>query len=209
MSIESFFIEISIRKKKLFLVCTYNPNKNFISNLLKEIGKNLDNNSSKYGNFILLSDLNLESTDSAVRDLYEVYSYKNLIKDNTCFKNPLKHFCIDQNFVTVKTGLSDFHKMMLTVMKVFYKKRKPRIMMYRNYKHFSNEAFMFNVKNSIIQKTSENNYLEFDQFKEALDEAIQRHTPIKKRYVRPNQVPFMNIKIKKEIMKRSRLRNKF
>ena len=200
MSIESFYIEISIRKKKLFLVCTYNPNKNFISNPLEEIGKNLDNNSSKYGNFILLSDLNSESTDSAVRDLYEVYS---------CFKNPLKHFCIDQNFVTVKTGLSDFHKMMLTVMKVLYKKQKPRIMMYRNYKHFSNEAFMFNVKNSIIQKTSENNYLESDQFKEALDEAIQRHTPIKKRYIRPNQVPFMNIKIKKEIMKRSRLRNKF
>ena len=34
--------------------------------------------------------------------------------------------------------------------------------MYRNYKHFSNEAFMLDVKNSIIQMTSENNDLEFD-----------------------------------------------
>ena len=114
-----------------------------------------------------------------------------------------------QNSVTVETGLSDFHKMTLTVMKVFYKKQKTNIVTYRNYKHFSNEAFMFDVKNSIIQMTSERNNLEFDRFKTALDKAIQRHAPIKKRYVRANQAPFINKKINKEIMKRSRLRNKF
>ena len=42
MSIESFYIEINIRKKKWLLACTYNPNKNLISNHLKEIGKNLE-----------------------------------------------------------------------------------------------------------------------------------------------------------------------
>ena len=94
-------------------------------------------------------------------------------------------------------------------MKVFYKKQKTNIVTYRNYKHFSNEAFMFDVKNSIIQMTSERNNLEFDRFKTALDKAIQRHAPIKKRYVRANQAPFINKKINKEIMKRSRLRNKF
>ena len=111
--------------------------------------------------------------------------------------------------MTVETGLSDFHKMTLTVMKVFYKIQKINIVTYRNYKHFSNEAFMFDVKNSIIQMTSERNDLEFDRFKTALDKAIQRHAPIKKRYVRANQAPFINKKINKEIMKRSHLRNKF
>ena len=57
--------------------------------------------------------------------------------------------------------------------------------------------------------TSESNDLEFDRFKTALDKAIQRHAPIKKWYVRANQAPFINKKINKEIMKRSRLRNKF
>ena len=158
-------------------------------------------------------------TESAIRDFCEVYSCKNVIKDNTSFRNPLKLSCIDlmitnrpksfQNSATVETGLSDFHKMTLTVMKVFYKKQKPNIVTYRNYKHFSNEAFMFDVKNSIIQMTSERNNLEFDRFKTALDKAIQRHAPIKKRYVRANQAPFINKKINKEIMKMSRLRNKF
>ena len=110
----------------MVLVCTYNPNKNLISNHLKEIGKILDNYSSKYDNFILLGDFNSEPTESAVRDF---------CKDNTCcFKNPSKPSCIDlvitnrpksfQNSVTVETGLSDFHKITLTVMKVFYKEQK-------------------------------------------------------------------------------------
>ena len=135
--IEGFCIEINIRKKKWLLVCTYNPNKNLISKHLKEIGKNLDNYSSKYDNFILLVDLNSEPTESAVRDFCQIYGFKNLIKDNTCFKNPEKPSCIDliitnrpksfQNSMALETGLSDFHKMTLTVMKVFYKKQKPTL----------------------------------------------------------------------------------
>ena len=158
--IEGFCIEINMKKKKWLLVCTYNPNKNSISNHLKEIGKNLDNYSSKYDNFILLGDLNSEPTESAVRDFCQIYECKNLIKDNTCYKNLEKPSCIDlivtnrpkcfQNSVTLEAGLSDFHKMTLTVMKVFYKKQKPTFMTYRNYKHFSNEVFMADIQNRIF-----------------------------------------------------------
>ena len=94
-------------------------------------------------------------------------------------------------------------------MKVFYKKQKPNIVAYRIYKHFSNEAFMFDAKNSIIQMTSENKNLVFDRFKADFNKAIQRHTPIKKRYVQANQAPFINKKIHIKIMKRPHLRNKF
>ena len=92
----------------------------------------MDNYSSKYDDLILLGDLNLEPTESAVRDFCEIYNCKNLIKDNTCFKNPSKPSCIDliitnrpksfQNSVTVETRLPDFYKITLTVMKVVYKK---------------------------------------------------------------------------------------
>ena len=187
--IEGFCIEINIRKKKWLLVCTYNPNKNLISNHLKEKGKNLDNYSSKYDNFILLGHLNSEPTESAVRNFCQIYGCKNLIKDNTCFKNPEKPSCIDliitnrpksfQNSMTLETGLSDFHKMTLTVIKVFYKKQKPTIITYRSYKNFSNEVFMADFQNRISQVASENNDLEFDIFKAVLNQAIQKHAPIK------------------------------
>ena len=132
MSIENFYIEVEIRKKKWVLVCAYDPNKNLISSCLKDIGNNLDSYPSKYGNFILLDDLSLETTESLVKGFREIYSCKNLIRGYTWFQNPSKFSCIDlvitsrpksfQCFVAVETELSYFHKMTLTVVKVFHKK---------------------------------------------------------------------------------------
>ena len=82
-------------------------------------------------------------------------------------------------------------------MNVFYKKQKATKITYCSYIHFSNELFMTDVHNRIFQVTSENNDLEFDLFKAALNEAIQRHAPIKQQYVRENQAPFINKTIKK------------
>ena len=63
--------------------------------------------------------------------------------------------------MTIEIGLSDFHKIMLAVMKLYCKTPKPNIVTYRHYKHFSNKTFMFHAKNSIIQMTFENTDLEF------------------------------------------------
>ena len=130
--IEGFYIEISIRKKKWLADCSYNPHKRFISSHLKELGKNLDFN-SKYYNFILLGDLNAEPTNETASDFCQVYDCSDFIKKYTCFKNPQNPSCIDliitnkpRNFkgsMTIETGLSDFHKLSLTVMKVFYEKQ--------------------------------------------------------------------------------------
>ena len=139
--------------------------------------------SSKYDNFILLGDLNSEPTEPVARDFSQIYGCKNLIIDNICFKNLEKPSCIGviitnrptcfQNSVTLEAGLSDFHKMTLTVMKVFYQKR-PTIITYRSYKNYSNDVFMADVQNRIRKIISENNDLEFDLFKAILNEAIQK-----------------------------------
>lgn len=73
-----------------------------------------------------------------------------------------------QNSLTIDTGLSDFHIMTLTVMKVFYS--KPNIITYLKYGHFSNETFMSDIKNSASWMTSENNSIEFNRSKTALEE---------------------------------------
>ena len=178
----------------------------------------MGNYSSKYDSFIFLGDLS-EPTKSAVIGFCHIYGCKNLIKDSFCFKNSEKLSCIDliitnrskcfQSSVTIEAGFSDFHKTTLTVMKVFYEKQKPTIITYRNYKNVSNKVFMADVLSRISQVTSENNNLEFDLFKAVLHEAAQKHAPIKQRYVRANESPFINKTINKEIKKRSRLRNKF
>ena len=70
--------------------------------------------------------------------------------------------------MTLEIGLSDFHKMILTVLKVFDKKQKLSIITYRRYKNFSNEVLMADVQNRISQVTSETNDLDFDLFKAVL-----------------------------------------
>ena len=99
---------------------------------LPEIGRNQDLFSSKYDNFILLGDFDSEPCEQPMRDFCNVYNCQNIMKDKTCFKNPHNPSCIDlfiknraksfQNSMVIETGLSDFHKMSLTGMKVFYKK---------------------------------------------------------------------------------------
>ena len=123
-----------------------------ISEHLNKIGKNLDLLLSKYDNFMLIGDLNAEPTEAAVSDFCEIYNLKHLIKDKTCFKNPTKPTCIDlivtnrpkcfQDTVVFETGLSDFHKMSVTVMKMYYAKQKPSIVHYRKFKDFCNDSFI-------------------------------------------------------------------
>ena len=111
--------------------------------------------------------------------------------------------------MVIETGLSDFHKMSLTVMKVFYKKPRLKTVRYRIYHNFDKELFINEVKNSIEQEYCQNQSLEFGSFKKKVDKILQKHAPLKKRYVMANQAPFIDKNNNKHIMKRSRLRNKF
>lgn len=94
-SIEGMCVELNIRKKEWLIHCIYNLHKNYISSLLKEMGKNIDKNSSNYDNFILLGDFNCETSEHPLEDFCQVYSCTNLIKEKTCFKNPQNPSCID------------------------------------------------------------------------------------------------------------------
>ena len=81
---------------------------------------------------------------------YPSSSFKSLIKDPTCFKNPENPSCIDriidliltnspcsfQKSCVTETGLSDFHKMIVSVMKTTFQKLKPRIAQYSDYTQF-------------------------------------------------------------------------
>ena len=46
-----------------------------------------------------------------------------------------------QNTMTISTGLSDFHKIIITVLKSSFTKLMAREMCYRDYKNVSNNSF--------------------------------------------------------------------
>ena len=123
-----------------------------ISEHLNEIRKNLDLLLPKYDNFMLIGDLNAEPTEAIVSNFCNTYNLKDLIKDKTCFKKPT---CIDlivtnrskcfKDSVIVETGLSDFHTMSATVIKMYYTKQNPSIVHYRKFRNFCNDSFIKDI----------------------------------------------------------------
>ena len=130
LTIEALFNEINLRKKKWLLCCSYNPHKNLIVAHLREIQVALDVLSSKYENIIIIGDFNSEPKESTMIDFCQHYKMENLINNFTCYKNPNKLTCIGlmltnkprsfKNSSVLETGLSDFHKMTLTVMRAHF-----------------------------------------------------------------------------------------
>ena len=137
---EGTFVELNFRKKKILLCCSYKPHMNLISNHLNILKKLLDTQMKIYGNFLIAGEI----TESAMDNFCGIYHLHNLIKDPTCFQNPDKPSCIDllltnfpKSFLksqTLETGLSDLHKLTLIVRKISYKKQKPLVIKYRDYK---------------------------------------------------------------------------
>ena len=118
------------------------------------LSKCLDYYLSTYDNFIILGDFNSEPNDTHLNEFIRTYGLKNLVNQPTCYKNPKNPSCIDliltnrsksfQNTTTVETGLSDFHKMTITIMKTVFKKHKPKIIQYRDYNFFLRKSLGLN-----------------------------------------------------------------
>ena len=89
----------------------------------------------------------------------EIYKFRNLIKEPTCFKNPDNPTCPDvtltnkplsfKNTYVIETGLSDFHKMTVAVMKMYFPKMKLQVVGYRKYKDVHNETFLVSIRHEL------------------------------------------------------------
>ena len=106
---------------------------------------------------------------------------------------------------TVETGLSDFHKMVVSVFTTSFKKQKPKIVTHRDFKHFDNEKF----RESLITCFSTGKNISCDEFENLVLQTLDKMAPVKQKYIRGNQSPVMNKDIHKAIMTRPRLRNRF
>ena len=215
--IEGIFIELNINRSKWFLMGGYNPNKESISYFLSNVSKVIDANLSNYENFIIIGDFNAVGTDSALNEFCAMYNLKNLISEPTCYKNADNPTLIDmiltnrarsfQNSMTIETGLSDYHKMIYTVLKLDFKKKDPLLVNYRSYKNFDEQTFRTELKNGLQNLDHEN--MGYDEFKDTFMNVLNLHAPMKKKYVRGNNAPFMNKTLSKAFMHRSKLKNKY
>ena len=110
-----------------------------------------------------------------------------------------------QNTAALTTGFSDFHEMTLTILKTEYVKADPIQINYRNYKNFSPTLFKTDLRSSLMENELSNR--NFDTFQNTLYDILNKHAPLKKKYVRANNSPFMTKQLRKMIMNRSRSKN--
>ena len=147
------------------------------------------------------------------------YSQISLIKQPTCYKNPSHHKCMNLILTNVprscpttsviETGLLNFYFIRLTVMRKSSRRLKPRVINYKSYKHFSNEVFRESLLGKLSQQTFVNNDYGFEKFYNITLKILDKYAPRKTKHARGNQMAFMTKDLSKNIMKRSRLRNKY
>ena len=122
--IEILFFELNLRNQKWLVCCSYNPHKKLIKEHLRLLTEGIQFYSKDYENIFLMGDYNAEITETNMSSFCEIYHLTYIIKQPTSFKNPSNPSCIDQ-FLTnnanclqkssaFETGLSDFHKLIVT-----------------------------------------------------------------------------------------------
>ena len=102
-----------------------------------------------------------------------------------------------QSTKTISTGLSDFHKLVLTVLKTSIVKNKPREIQYRNYKYFDSRKFNRDLKEEFVYVDT------CGKFDEIFLKVLNRHTLLKRKKLRANHASYVSRTLRRAIMKRS------
>ena len=149
--IEGIFIELNFRKVKWLVFGTYHPPSQNDQYYFEALDKALDCYSS-YDRIVLTGDFNSEKQETCMETFLYQHNLKNIVKESTCFKNSSEPSAIDlfltnnssyfQNTKIFFTGLSDFHKLVTTMLKLSFPKSKPLEINYRNYKHLDEFSLM-------------------------------------------------------------------
>ena len=129
--------------------------------------------------------------DSPMIGFCETYKLHNLVKHPTCFKNPENPSCIDllltnkplslQTITVIEKGLSDFHKMIVAVMKMHFSKMKHKVIRSRKYKTFNNDAFVNNLRKELTKQKKVLDEKGLDAFSEICTYVLDKHVPQRKR----------------------------
>ena len=88
-----------------------------------------------------------------------MHSAKNIVKEETCFKSIENPSCIDLfltkkqnlffNTSSINTGLSNYHKMVVTFLRKTFQRAQPKVVSYRDYQNFDNELFKSSLQNAL------------------------------------------------------------
>ena len=164
---ETICLELTIVKKKWCILFAYLPPNTDKEEFFDEISVNLNKILGKYDNIIAAGDLNIDElrpcsdfSKNHLSDMKNIFGLTNLIKKPTYFKsqnstlldliltNRPRSFMQSHNF---ETGLSDCHKLVCSILRASFKKLPPKIIKYRDQKHFDQKKFLHDLDSKLQQ----------------------------------------------------------
>ena len=192
----------------------YKPPNQKASDFIQNLNLMLDIFFKNYDNVTLISDFNLSSDDVPLESFLQAYNLTSLIKEATCFqsRNPsyIDLILTNQKNMyklsnTFETGLSDHHKLISTVAKSGSFKGRPRKKIYRSYRSFTIETFKktLSIKFSRLESNS------YSEFEKTFLAVLNKQAPLRTKFLRHNNNPFMTNELRKAIMKRLQLKNRY
>ena len=210
---ECIFLELNFKNSKWLLFGAYKPPSQCSNFFFSEVTKAITKLNSKYDNLLLLGDFNESVKDTILRNFMDDNTLKCLIKEPTCYKNPNNPSCIDliltnqsrkfKNSCVFDNGLSDFHRLVLTSFRFKFSPGAPKQVFYRSYKIYNPTNFQKELVESIKNDT------DHDTFNQHLLNVLDKHAPIKQKTLRANEAPYMTKALKRAMMKRTELANKY
>ena len=127
----------------------------------KYLSNGIDAYCNKYGNILIMGDFNVDVKEVSLHLFCNQYKLKSLNKDPTCYKNIANSSCIDllltnsansfESTSTIEVGLSDFHKLVFTVLNEKHEQVPPKVIQYWDYKKFD-----YTIFNNNLRKQTEN-----------------------------------------------------
>ena len=211
-NLEILVLELKLSKTNWLVIGTYKPPSLSDIAFTSEISNILTFYRSTHDNILLMGDFNMTPNNPKLSELIADHELCTLISEPTCFKS-INPTCID-NFLTNKktrfmktltfeTGVSDHHKLIGTMLRSTFAKGKPKKMFYRCYRNFDNKKFEEELQKQLPSVS------DFESFQFAFKVILNQFAPLKEKLIRTNNQPFMTKTLRKVVMKRSKLRNKF
>ena len=110
-----------------------------------------------------------------------------------------------QNTTVINIDCSDVHKLTVTALKTKFPKVKPKEVTYRIYKHFDEKMFRYELSEAL--KSNDKNNVNYEVFENIFLSVLERHAPLKNKFIRGNHMPYMNKTLRKAMMRRTQLHN--
>ena len=143
------------------------------------------------------------------------HELQSINKEPTCFKNAHNTICIDfiltnspRSFFQTETlfiGLTNFHKLVISVFETTFLKSKPKEIIYRDFKKFIEESFNEELSLKLTNECVKN----YSSFENIFLDTLNHHAPVKKKLLRANHAPYITKTLRKAIMRRSNLQTKY